>query len=95
MLSDRGFFNTARFYKNVNHQKTPKFLSGRKQFTANEVSTDRSICKLRYTSEVAFSRVTEEKALEDVIPRGYFKVLDAINHWGHANVNIMRTMMNK
>jgi len=26
MLSDRGFFDTARFYPNMNHQKTPKFL---------------------------------------------------------------------
>ena len=40
MLSDRGFWNTARFYPNLNRQLTPKFLSGRKQFTAEEVSVD-------------------------------------------------------
>ena len=46
MLSDRGFFDTARCYPNMNHQKTPKFLSGRDQFTEGEVSADRKICKL-------------------------------------------------
>ena len=40
MLSDRGFWNTARFYPNLNRQLTPKFLSGRKQITAEEVSAD-------------------------------------------------------
>jgi len=33
MLSDRGFFDTTIFYPTMNHQKTPKFLSGRDQFT--------------------------------------------------------------
>ena len=67
MLSDRGFFDTAWYYPNMNHQKTPKFLSGRDQFTEGEVSADRRICKLRYTCEVAFSRVTKTKGLRDVI----------------------------
>ena len=67
MLSDRGFFDTARFYPNMNHQKTPKFLSGREQFTEEEVSSDRRIYKLRYIYEVAFSRVTKTQGLQDVI----------------------------
>ncbi len=46
MLSDRGFFETARFYPNMNHQKTPGFLSGRDHFTTDKVSADRRICKL-------------------------------------------------
>ena len=66
MLSDRGFWNTARFYLNLNRQMTPKFLSGRRQFTEEEVSADRTICKLRYTCEVAFSRVTDTSGLQDV-----------------------------
>lgn len=76
MLSDRGFFDTARFYPNMNHQKTPKFLSGREQFTEDEVSADRRICKLRYTCEVAFSRVTKTRGLRDVISNDYFPILD-------------------
>ena len=93
MLSDRGFFDTARFYPNMNHQKTPKFLSGRDQFTEDEVSADRRICKLRYTCEVAFSRVTKTRGLRDVISNDFFPILDAMNHWGHATVNLDAPLM--
>lgn len=93
MLSDRGFFDTARFYPNMNHQKTPKFLSGRDQFTTDEISADRKICKLRYTCEVAFSRVTKTKGLRDVISNDFFSILDAMNHWAHATVNLDAPLM--
>lgn len=89
MLSDRGFANTARYYPNFNAQLTPKFLSGRLQFTTAEVKEDMRICKLRYTCEVAFSRVVLEAALKDVIPQQFYSLLDAMNHWGHANVNLL------
>ena len=88
MLSDRGFADTARYYPNMNKQLTPKFLRGRKQFTAEEVSADRTICKLRYTCEVAFSRVTMTKGLRNVISDDYFVLLNAMNNWGHATGNI-------
>ena len=93
MLSDRGFFDTARFYPNTNHQKTPKFLSGRDQFTEEEVSSDRRICNLRYTCEVAFSRVTKTRGLHDVISKDFFPLLDAMNHWGYAMVNLAAPLM--
>ena len=80
MLLDRGFFDTARFYPNMNHQKTPKFLSGRDQFTTGEVLADRRICKLRYTCKLAFSRVTRTRGLRDVMSNNYFESLDAMNH---------------
>ena len=88
MLSDRGFANTMNLYPNWNAQLTPTFLNGRLQFGAGEVSKDRDICKLRYTCEVAFARVVEEAGLRDVIPFHFFASLDAMNHWGHANVNL-------
>ena len=88
MLSDRGFAGTAHYYPNFNAQITPKFLAGRLQFTSAEVGSDQRICKLRYTCEVAFSRVTNEAGLQDVIPYHFFSILNAMNHWGHANVNL-------
>ena len=88
MLSDRGFFDTARYYPNMNHQKTPKFLSGRDQFTEGEVSADRRICKLRYTCEVAFSRVTKTKGLRDIILNDLFPLFDYMNNWAHATINL-------
>ena len=88
ILADRGLAGTAHYYPNFNSQLTPAFLAGRSQFTSAEVSSDYEICKLRYTCEVAFSRVTLEAGLQDVIPYGFFTTLDAINHWGHANVDL-------
>ena len=93
MLSDRGFFNTARFYPNMNHQKTPEFPSGRDQFTTDDVSADRRICKLRYTCEVAFSRVKKTKGLRDVISNDFFYLLDAMNDWRHATVKLDSPLM--
>jgi hypothetical protein len=88
MLSDRGFADTAGSYPNYNAQVTPKFLSGRPQFTAEEVSDDRLICSLRYIVEVAFSRLTNETCLQDVVPRSFFNHLQDAVHWGHAVINM-------
>ena len=71
------------------------FISGRDQFTTEEVSADRKICKLRYTCEVAFSRVAKTKGLRDVISNDYFACLDAMNHWGHATVNLDAPLIEK
>jgi hypothetical protein len=89
MLSDRGFAGTARLYPNFNAQLTPSFLMSRNQFTAAEVSADRDICKLRYTCEVDFARVVLEQGLQDVIPHAYFPMVDDMNDWGHANINLL------
>ena len=58
------------------------------------MSADRRICKLRYIYKVvAFSRVTKTKWLRDVISNDFFVVLDAMNHWGHATVNLDAPLM--
>ena len=88
MLSDRGFAGTASYYPNFNAQLTPAFLKGRDRKTGGEVVSDHEICKLRYTCEVAFSRVTVEASLQDVIPYWFIPSLDALNHWGHAHANL-------
>lgn len=82
-VPNRGFFDTL-----INHQMMPTFFSGRDQFTTDEVSADGRICKLRYTSEVELSRVTKTKGLADVISNAKFPLLYAMNHWGHATVNL-------
>ena len=68
-------------------------MSGRDQFTEGEVLADRSICKLRYICEVAFSRVTKTKGLRDTIPSDLFHMLDDINDWGNATINLDRQIM--
>ena len=86
-------FDTARFNSNMNYRKTPKFPSGREQFTEEDVLSDRRICKLRYTCEVAFSRVTKTRGLWDVISNDFSLHLDVINHWGHATINLDAPLM--
>ena len=63
-------------------------MTGRKQFEVHEISADRDICELRYTCEVAFSRVTQMNGLKDVIPFKLLSLFDDMLHWGHAMVNI-------
>ena len=91
MLSDKGLFHTARFYPNINHQKTLTFVSGRRrQFTTDddEVSSDRRTCKLQYTRKVDFSWVKETQGLCNVILNDVFSALGAMNHWGYITVNL-------
>ena len=89
VLSDRGFYQCALFYPGFNPHYTPHFLSGRDQFTSEEVGSDRIVCQLRCTSEVAFSRVTTTSGgLRDVIRREFFNIMDDMNDWAHANINL-------
>ena len=93
LLADRGFWKTARFYPKCNPQLTPKFLKRRLQFTEEEVCIDMVLCKLRYTCEVGFARVTTIKGLRDRIAFPFFVDVDAMNHWGHAMVNLMKPLI--
>ena len=87
VLADRGFHKDALLYPNFNVQLTPHFLSGRAQFTAGEVSSDRRVCELRYGSETSFSGVTDTEGLRDSIPRGFFPIMQDMCDWGHAHMN--------
>jgi len=87
------FLRHCPFLSQHEPAKTPKFLSGRDQFTEGEVSSDRRICKLRYTCEVAFSRVTKTEGLRDVISLDFFHQLDDMNDWAHATINLDKPLM--
>ena len=64
----------------------------RKQFAAEEVVSDHHICKLRYTCEVAFSRLLKESALMDVIRSELFPIIEAMVSWGHAMMNLAKPL---
>lgn len=89
VLADRGFYFDAPSYPNVNAQVTPHFLSGRNQFESSEIDCDLVTCRLRWSSEAVFSRVTDHNALTDVIPFNYFPILSAMIEWEHAHANMM------
>ena len=90
VLADRGFYFDAPSYPNVNAQVTPHFLTGREQFESSEISSDLVTCRLRWSSEAVFSRVTDHNALTDVIPYSYFSIMTAMIEWGHAHANLMQ-----
>jgi hypothetical protein len=92
VLADRGFYRDAILYPNFNAQLTPHFLSGREQFSAGEIISDRRICQLRYTAETSFSRVTDTAGLQDVISRNFFTVLQDMCDWGHAHMNLCKPL---
>ena len=90
VLADRGFYFDAPSYPNVNAQITPHFLTGRDQFEEDEISSDLITCRLRWSSEALFSRVTDQEALTDVIPYDYFTTVESMIKWGHAHANLMQ-----
>lgn len=90
VLADRGFYFDASSYPNVNSQVSPHFLSGRNQFESSEIDCDLVTCRLRWSSEVVFSRVTGHNPLTDVIPFSYFPILSAMIDWGYAHANMMQ-----
>ena len=94
VLADRGFYFDAPSYPNVNAQVTPHFLTGRDQFESSEISSDLVTCKLRWSSEAVFSRVTDHNALTDVVPYSFFSVMGAMIEWSHAHDNLMQPFNN-
>jgi len=92
MLSDRGFAGTAFLYPNFNTQLVPSFLKGREQFDREDLLADIPICRLRYTCEVLFSRVTNETILCDTIKRENFALVDTALHWAHAAANLCKPL---
>lgn len=90
VLADRGFYYDAPSYPNVNAQITPHFITGRDQFEVDEISNDLVTCRLRWSSEAVFSRVTDQEALTDVIPYDYFTTVESMIKWGHAHANLMQ-----
>ena len=98
VLADRGFDGDNLSYPHFNIVITPEFLGkddmgySRKQFTLPELGRDRKICELRYTCEVVFSCVTNDKMLRDVIP---YEALAHIEHafcWAHAGANLRKPL---
>ena len=90
VLVDRGFYFDAPSYPNVNAQITPHFLTSREQFESDEVSRDSITCRLRWSSEAIFSRVTDHEVLTDVVLFSHFSILASAIHWRHSHANLMQ-----
>ena len=90
LLADRGFADDTMKYKNLNSILSPCFLEGRKQFTIEEIKKDIPLCKLRYSSECIFSRVTDLKICSDTVAVNNFHIFNEAVAWGHARNNLQQ-----
>jgi hypothetical protein len=92
VLADKGFTPTSRVFPYMNWVLTPQRIAGRKEAGKRkhrgEIRNDRAKCKLRYTCEVAFARVTLEECLRDVVPYELFRILPHAQAWAHAMNNL-------
>jgi hypothetical protein len=78
LLTDRGYTKFAHLYPNLNAHITPTFLEGRAQFDYEDMQRDVPIKKLRYTSEVVFSRMQQTKLLQGTIKFNDYVVFDSV-----------------
>jgi len=88
VAGDRGMAGDSIRYKNFNLVITPSFLEGEQQFTTAEIFNDMKLCRDRYSSEAIFSRATDLKILQGIIPVIEFPVIESAIAWGHAKNNI-------
>jgi len=90
ILADKGFTYVTRHFPNFNAIDTPARLGKRKygRYSEEEGKSNKKKCKLRYTCEVYFARVTEEEVLKDRISYHNFAVLPHVHAWAHAAGNL-------
>ena len=88
ILTDRGFAEDSILYPNLNGHLTPAFVRGREQFEVEEILEDKDIKKLRYTSEVYFSRVTNTAILRDSVPYYRMHIIQHACNWGNGSANL-------
>lgn len=94
VLADKGFTYVTRHFPNLNAIDTPARLGKRKfgRYSEEEVKKSKKKCKLRYTCEVFFRRVTEEEVLRDRIPYRNFAILPHAQAWAHAYGNLKKPL---
>ena len=90
ILSDRGFADDTAKYRNLNPILCPTFLDGRAQFTYDDIKKDIPLCKLRYSSECIFSRVTDIAICSGTIPVVNFEIFNEAVAWAHGRSNLQQ-----
>ena len=93
-LGDKGFVDTSFSYPYMPRIHTPEILRGRlvKQYDPMELKKKGPLCRLRYSSEVDFSRDTVQDGTRDVIGYQNIALLPHMHEWGHAIMNLMKPL---
>ena len=93
-LADEGFENCDRCFAHLNRVRCPRVLRSRdvKQHDVAELITKGNYCKLRHTSEVAFSFFECVDAVKDFVPQENISALPFALEWGHAHINLQQPL---
>ena len=92
-MGNKGFDGTGRLYPNWSNTRTPLVMQTRKvkEYTELELvgkQGKKDCCKLRYTSEVAYSRNKIQDRTKGVVHFQNIFLLPFMHKWGHAQTNI-------
>ena len=90
MLVDRGFAKHSLFYPNKNWHLFPSFAGKRKQFTKDERTKDKILCRLRWVNEANFSRMLYVRCLKDIVGWSFVKLIPYAVSWGFAISNLQQ-----
>jgi hypothetical protein len=89
VLADRGFGYDCLKYANANVHLTPTYIDHDKgQFSESENSADMVTCKLRYSCETVFARISDVSMLRGTIGYSNFKNLQHVHFWAHGRANL-------
>ena len=92
ILADRGFRRDASKFPNMNPVIYPTLVSSRSQFEVEEVIEDIDLCKLRYTSEIVFSRTTDCHLLQGIIPVCNLPYITHHLNYAYGRANLMQPL---
>jgi hypothetical protein len=91
VLADRGFGYDCLKYPNVNVHLTPTYIDSVKgQFNHEENNADLITCRLRYSCETVFARVTNVALLQSTVEHGLFPILQHVHFWAHGRANLQQ-----
>jgi len=89
VLADRGFRYDSCRLPNFNPVIIPSMKLSRDQFEVEEIIEDIDKCRLRYTSEVLFSRQTDNAFLRGVVPVNRLGSIEDNINFSFAQCNLM------
>lgn len=89
LLQAQGRVRIAKLHYTFEHLA---LFSGPGKSAATLVGGDRAKCRLRYTSEVFFSRSTHLASLQDIIPYANIRYLPYLIAMGHGHANLQQPL---
>ena len=90
-LVDRGYRGFSIYYQHLCEHIYPTFLEG-DHFSYADMKRDISVKKMRYTSEVIFSRAQTTRFLQGTITHNKMPLLDYAVSWAFGRANMFKPL---